>query len=131
MTDFDPTKPVRQRNGRAATIHVMNLRVVANGNIPLPIFAEVEREDGGWAGQMYRADGTVPYAGGDGDRYNLVNIPERSSVWVTARLPSDVKRGVRWTPFTKQEAMAFSPTHAAIELIFEGDEFIEAKYHRS
>ena len=121
MTDFDPTKPVRQRDGAEARILATDCR---SG---FPIVAEILAPNGKWVVQLFQRDGSALCS----TEESLVNIPERSSVWVTARLPSDVKRGVRWTPFTKQEAMAFSPTHAAIELIFDGDEFIEAKYHRS
>jgi|GEM_PF-5917356 len=126
MTDFDPTKPVRQRNGAEARILCVDSRATAYGS-PAPILAEAKMPDGSWIVQLYRANGESVKAIDD----SLVNIPERQSVWMAARSPSDVKRGVPWTPFTKQDAMSFSPTRTAIELIFEGDEFIEAKYHRS
>ncbi len=109
MTDFDPTKPVRQRNGREARILATDCRQPG-----LPIVAEILGPHGKWGIQMFQRDGSAPFSTED----SLVNIPERVSWFV----PGKRRMGV--ILYSKEDARV-------IELIFEGDEFIEAKYHRS
>jgi hypothetical protein len=126
MTDFDPTKPVRQRNGAEARILCVDSRATAYGS-PAPILAEAKNLDGSWIVQLYRANGESVKAIDDG----LVNIPERVS-WFVPGTPKIAERPFSTVrPFSKEEAVGYSVNGSFIELIFEGDEFIEAKYHRS
>jgi hypothetical protein len=114
MTDFDPTKPVRQRNGREARILATDCRA------DYPIVAEILRGDGAWTLHFFQRDGRAICF----PETSLVNIPERVSWFVVVRKSEGMTR------FTKEKEQSYS-VNGTIELIFEGDEFIEAKYHRS
>lgn len=75
MQDFDPKKPVQQRNGRGARIRLTD----AVGE--LPIVAECEDAYGKWHAQFRYENGRFS-SGNNKHQFDLVNVPETREVWV-------------------------------------------------
>ena len=75
MSKFDPTKPVRRRDGYKARILTTEAR-----STDYPIVALVESADGEEMPQTFTKDGRFNIAE-QANRYDLVNVPEKHKFW--------------------------------------------------
>ena len=122
MTNFDPNKPVRTRDGRSARILATDLK-----NSSYPIAAAIDRvRTGDECVASYTSDGR--YFEGRECASDLVNVPERHSLWFNeyAHRGGSVY-GAYDTRETADDAVAWRDRAAVVELIFEDGKLVDFK----
>lgn len=119
---FDPTKPVQQRNGRAARIIVTDL-----DNPAYPIVALTEQEDGRWWPETFTSEGHIysdPLIGAD----DLINVPEQHTFFTPIRVTAggNVKASTI-NPYRTAEEAARVTMDAVLKVIVEDGQVAAAE----
>lgn len=103
---FDPAKPVQTRKGWPARIVATDIK----GKDPYPILALVTHPEGYEEIETYTTNGCYNAKNFDQNIMDLVNVPERETVWVNVY--RDGVGGLRLTPHTtKGQASGASLVH--------------------
>lgn len=120
---FDPKKPVRTRDGRAARIICED----AVGEQPIVALVRVKTTKGPIEITHNYSENGRYYISDNDCVLDLVNIPERKSYWVNVYYDKTV--GSTW--YSLEDLKKSNTRHAAgvIELVFEDDNLVEVIKH--
>jgi len=119
---FDPTKPCRTRDGRAARIICTD----AKGEPLFPVVALVAAGGANEALRRYSSTGR-PLAGPPDD--DLVNVPKRASYWHKI-VADSVRFSSYWTPDLEScRAGSARRASAYLEIIFEDERPVAVNIH--
>ena len=118
MKPFDPKKPCRTRNGRAARI------ICTDGKGDQPIIALIDYEDTDIV-TRFTTDGHWQIQNGECGN-DLINIPEKHEMWVNVYTKQDTCYTIGDGCFTKEqadkEASGVPFRIACVKVTFEGGE---------